>query len=89
MQKSSSQWREALNARTFTLRFTGKQAAWGFAESSSHCIGGKKNMFLFLHLQFMLPQFTGKRDFNYLLTKIRHHFSLLLHAMAIGLLGKC
>lgn len=39
MQKSSSQGREALNARTFTLQLTGRQAAGGFAESSSHCIG--------------------------------------------------
>lgn len=40
MQKSSSQGREALNARTFMLGLTGKQAAPGFAESSP-CIGEK------------------------------------------------
>lgn len=69
MQKSSSQGREALNARTFTLRLTGEQTAERSAESSSHCFG-KKIMFLFLHLQVMLPRFTDKRNFNYLLTKI-------------------
>lgn len=65
MQKSSSQGREALNARTFTLGLTGKQVARGFAESSPYCIG-KTLIFSFVHLQFMFPQFTDTRNFNYM-----------------------
>lgn len=70
MQKSSSQGREALNATTFMLRLTGKRAAWGLQNPVPTALG-KKKLVLFLCLQFILLQFADKRNFNYLLTKIR------------------